>query len=313
MKKITRNFLIAALIIFITVLLVFIFFIRTIYKSFNQEGNNFPPLISSFLNKINKKEQPAIIPRREETLKVLEGWTIRDISSHIEEFGFWSKDDFFKVVGLPLVDYRANKKLTEPYDFSSEFSFLKDKPLHRGLEGYLFPDTYRVYASSSVEEITRKMLDNFDNKLTENMRVDITSQGRTIYEVITLASLIEKEAPINYQTGDNKDAKIIAGVFLNRLRIGQGLQSDATLSYIYSDNKPAHSGAELEVDSLYNTYKYRDLPPGPICNPGILAIEAAIYPTKTDYNYFLTPKGDSTVIYARTYDEHLKNKYKYLK
>ncbi|MFZ4632276.1 MAG: endolytic transglycosylase MltG [Patescibacteria group bacterium] len=313
MNKIAKYFLISASIVLITGLIIVAFFIKTIYRSFTSEGNNFPPLITSFLERIKPKEKKVIVLRAEETLKVLEGWTTRDIGNHLEEFSLWSKEDFFSLIGAPLVDYRKNKKLTEPKDFSSEFSFLKDKPHYRGLEGYLFPDTYRVYASSSVEEITRKMLANLDDKLTPKMRADINAQGKTIYEIITLASLVEKEAPIDYQTNDNHDAKIIAGIFLNRLAIGQGLQSDATLSYIYGDNKPAHSGTELEIDSLYNSYKYRGLPPGPICNPGILAIEAAIYPLATDYNYFLTPKGKSTVIYAKTYEEHLKNKYQYLK
>jgi len=313
MKKLTRYFLIVASIFLFTGLIIMIFFIRTVYKTFTNEENNFPPVITSFLDKVHLREKPVIIPKKEETLTVFEGWTSRDIANRLEEFGFWSKDDFFSVVGSPLVDYRNNKKLNSPKDFYGEFSFLEDKPIYKGLEGYLFPDTYRIYASSTVEEITRKILANFDNKLTKKMRADISAQGRTIYDVITLASLVEKEAPIDYQTGDNRDARIIAGIFLNRLRVGQGLQSDATLSYIYGDNKPTHSGSELEVNSLYNTYKYKGLPPGPICNPGILAIEAAIYPIQTDYNYFLTPKGKSQVIYAKTYDEHLKNKYKYLK
>lgn len=313
MKKIAKYVLIGASIFLITGLIIVAFFIKTIYKSFTAEGNNFPPLITIFLERIKPKEKKVIIPRAEETLKVLEGWTTRDIAQYFESKAKWQREEFLEITGFPLVDYRNNKKMPEPKDFSAEFSFLKDKPVYRGLEGYLFPDTYRIYASSSVSEVIEKMLANFDNKLTPKMRADINSQGKTIYEIITLASLIEKEAPIDYQTKDNYDAKIIAGIFLNRLAIGQGLQSDATLSYIYGDNKPAHSGAELEVDSPYNTYKYRGLPPGPICNPGILAIKAAIYPTKNDYNYFLTPKGKNTVIYARTYEEHLKNKYKYLK
>jgi UPF0755 protein len=164
-----------------------------------------------------------------------------------------------------------------------------------------------------VTEVIDKMLSNFDNKLTPKMRTDIAAQGKSIYEVITLASIVEKEAPIDYQTSDDHDARIIAGIFLNRLHSGQALQSDATISYIYGDNQPAHSGAELNVDSPYNTYKYKGLPPGPICNPGILAIEAAIYPITTDYYYFLTPKGKSEVVYAKTYAEHLQNKNKYLK
>ena len=91
------------------------------------------------------------------------------------------------------------------------------------------------------------------------------------------------------------------------------LQSDATLSYIFEDKKAAHAGPELEVDSLYNSYKYTGLPPGPICNPGMVAIEAAIYPAKTDYYYFLTPLKGGAVYYGKTYPEHLLNKNRYLK
>ena len=97
------------------------------------------------------------------------------------------------------------------------------------------------------------------------------------------------------------------------MKIGQALQSDATLSYLLDDNNPAHSGQDLKIDSPYNSYKYPGLPPTPICNPGIKAIEAAIYPIETDYNYFLTTLDGSAIYYARTYAEHLQNKYKYLK
>jgi len=313
MKKIIKYFLLSALVLMVTFIVVAIVFIKTIYRSIKDNGNQFPPFITSLIEKINKPKPVEIIPAAEKTIKVLEGWTLRDIASRLEDNNLSSKEDFFAVAGEPQTDYRRAIDGEPPFDFSKEFNFLDDKPKYYGLEGYLFPDTYRVYASSTPADVIRKMLANFDKKLTPQMRADIKAQGKTIYEIITLASLIEKEAPIDYYSGDNKDAKLIAGVFLNRLRIGQGLQADATLSYIFNDNKPAHSGAELEVDSPYNTYKYRGLPPGPICNPGILAIEAAIYPAQTDYNYFLTPKGKREVIYARTYEEHLNNKYKYLK
>ena len=290
------------------------FYIRPVYHAFLAQENNFSNIFVQIIDKFSKDEPtPIIIPKPEETIRILEGWTISDIGEYLETKGLYKNEDFFNITGFPKIDYRNN--LTKPAlnDFSTQFSFLTDKPIYYGLEGYLFPDTYRIYASSTITEVIEKMLTNFDKKLTAQMRTDIKEQGKTIYEIITLASIIEKEAPIDYQTSDDRDARIISGIFLNRLRIGQGLQSDATLSYIYGDNKPAHSGEELEINSPYNTYKYRGLPPGPICNPGILAIKAAIYPIETEYNYFLTPKGKDTVVYARTYEEHLQNKYKYLK
>ena len=313
MKKFIKYFLLSALVLLITLLVIAIFFVKTIYKSLTNPDRQLPPFVAALIARLDKPEPVVIVPAAEKTLKVLEGWTLRDVATALEKDDLVSREAFFAVAGEPQTDYRRAAAEIEPFDFSTEFSFLTDKPKHYGLEGYLFPDTYRVFASTTPENIIRRLLANFDAKLTPDMRAAISAQGRTIYEVITLASLIEKEAPIDYQGGNNTDAKLIAGVFMNRLAIGQGLQADATLSYIFNDNKPAHSGAELEVDSPYNTYKYRGLPPGPICNPGILAIEAAIYPTKTDYYYFLTPKGKREVIYARTYEEHLNNKYKYLR
>lgn len=289
-------------------------YLRSVYHQLTADNEkDFPFLVVNFIYIFkDRPAAPVIVPRPEETVKILEGWTTRDIGQYFESQGKWQSEEFLEVAGFPMVDYRRDKDVPELKDWSEEFSFLADKPKYYGLEGYLFPDTYRIYASSTVLDVIEKMLGNFDDKLTDKMRADIKKQGKTIYDIVTMASIIEKEAPINYATGDNKEARIISGIFWNRLEIGQGLQSDATLSYIFGDNRPAHSGAELEVESPYNTYKYRGLPPGPVCNPGILAIEAAIYPSATDYYYFLT-SPDNQVYYARTYDGHLQNKYKYLK
>lgn len=313
MKKIVKKIFLLAVIFLVVILIAVFLFAKSVYRAIKDRGGDFPPFINSLIDKMRPEEAIKIIPAEEKNLKILEGWTLRDIASAFEKQSLSSSEEFYAVSGEPQTDYRRATQDTWPQDFSEEFSFLTDKPKHYGLEGYLFPDTYRVFASSTPVDVIRRLLTNFDKKLTSQMRADIAAQGRTIYEVITLASLIEKEAPINYRTGDNQDAKLVAGVFMNRLAIGQGLQADATLSYIFNDNKPAHSGAELQVDSPYNTYKYRGLPPGPICNPGILAIEAAIYPAKHNYYYFLTPNDKREVIYAKTYEEHLFNKRKYLK
>ena len=120
-----------------------------------------------------------------------------------------------------------------------------------------------------------------------------------------LEKFIEKEVH------KDEDRKIAAGIFYNRLKMGKALQSDATINYITAKKETQPSLKDLEIDSPYNTYKYKGLPPGPICNPSIAAIEAAIYPTKTNYLYFLTiPNGET--IFSRTYKEHLAAKQKYL-
>ena len=246
------------------------------------------------------KPTPKIVYKAEETIKILEGWTNQDIADYFSNRGKWTKTEFLEV---------SDSASSTEYYFA-KYNFFDAKKSPDSLEGYLFPDTYRIFASSTISEVVTKMLDNFDHKLTPQMRSDIKKQGKTISEIVTMASIIEKEAPFNGQ--DNSDAKIVSGIFWNRIENGQALQSDATLSYIYKDNRPTHSGEELNNSSPYNTYKFRGLPPGPICNPGLLALEAAIYPANTNFNYFLTAP-DGNIYYAKTYDEHLKNKNKYLK
>jgi len=120
------------------------------------------------------------------------------------------------------------------------------------------------------------------------------------YEILKLASIVEEEAQVQ------KERPIIAGVFINRLNLNMLLQADPTLKYILPDAGYILTTKELEIDSPYNSYKYPGLPPTPICNPGIESIKAVIYPEKTDYLYFVA-KGDGTHLFAKTFDEHLKN------
>jgi UPF0755 protein len=305
-------------ILFVAILIIIVAFwlyARSIYQaiSLNQTGNWSPALIR-LIDRLSG-HQPAVkqpAPKAEETIKVLEGWTTVDIAKYLANFHEWSPAGWLKAAGQPQTDYRQHPELAVQHDWATQFPALQDKPKYYGLEGYLFPDTYRIFASSTETEIVEKMLTNFEAKLTPQMRADIKAQGKTVYEIVTMASLIEKEAPLNYQTGDNRAARIISGIFWRRLKNGQALESDASLSYVLGDKSASHSGAELNVNSPYNTYRHRGLPPGPICNPGSLALAAAIYPLATNYNYFLTPAGTTTVIYAQTYAEHLRNKYHYL-
>ncbi len=254
---------------------------------------------SSLLDRVLKREpKPSpIVYKEEKTIKIVEGWRNGEIIKLLEENSLSSKEDFIQA--------------QKDYDLS-KFSFLADKPKGFDLEGYLYPDTYRVFASTTATEIIDRMLSNLDKKLTPKMREDIKAQGKTIFQILTMASLIEKEAPISYSKGDNHDAKIIAGIFWNRIKSGQALQSCATLAYILGVNKAQYTEADTKIKSPYNTYQNPGLPPGPISNPGILAIEAAIYPIATNYNYFLTPSGSKDIVYASTYAEHLRNKNKYL-
>jgi uncharacterized YceG family protein len=301
-------------ILIIAMHIFFLFSLRPIYRNLIKPNKQyFPAFIEKFIIARDNRQKPSnIVYKSEDTVKVLEGWTIDDINNYLVATGKWSRLDLEKFTGQPKIDYRNLNNSELPFDFSQQFTFLKDKPNYYSLEGFLFPDTYRIYSDASIQDVIYKMLKNFDSKLTAQMRQDIASQGKTIYEIVIMASLIEKEAPIDYKDVENRDAKIVSDIFWGRLKIGQALQSDATLSYLLKDNNPSHSASDLEIDSPYNSYKYKGLPPTPICNPGMRAIEAAIYPIKTDYNYFLT-SDDGKIYYAKTYEEHLQNKYKYLK
>lgn len=309
MRRLIHYLFLLALIILVTILVLGFVFGRNLFNSLAQESALFARLDNVFQKQ--EEVQPVEL-RAEKTVRLIEGWTSRDMAQYFEGQGIWQSEEFLEVAGFPQINYDQEKDLPRPQDFSDDFSFLADKPTNRGLEGYLYPDTYRIYATSSPVELIVKMLQNFDQQLTPEMRADVRKQGKTIYEIVTMASILEKEVPMDYINNDNKDARIIAGIFWGRLKVGQALQSCASLAYILGVNKAQYSLADTQIESPYNTYKYRDLPPGPISNPGILAIEAAIYPLSTNYNYFLTPAGSRDIIYATTYAEHLRNKAKYL-
>jgi len=235
---------------------------------------------------------------QEKSIRIIEGWNNKDISIYFEKNNIILAKDFLALVTAPLEGWKFN--FTKP-------DFLNDAPKTADLEGYLFPDTYRIFEETTAEEIISKMLNNFDKKLTSEMRAEIKRQNKTIYEIMTMASIIEKEVR------STSDMKIVSGIFWHRIKNKQALQSCATLAYVLGVNKTQYSLEDTKIDSLYNTYKYRGLPPGPIANPGLNAISAAIYPEDTNYNYFLSDPATGKTIYSKTLDEHNANKYKYLK
>ena len=146
------------------------------------------------------------------------------------------------------------------------------------------------------------MLDNFDKRVGIERRDRIQTDGRTLHDVIIFASVIEGEVPLNGDRG------IVAGIFKNRLDINMALQSDATIDYIKGKPEIKHTQEDIEIDSPYNTYKYPGLPEGPINNPSLASIDAAIAPTKTDYMYFLNDVATGETVFSRTFDEHVSNK-----
>ena len=222
---------------------------------------------------------------------LLEGW---DRGLIAEELGFNNLSDS---IFLDLSKDNSN--------YVSKFTFLESIPNNQSLEGFIFPDTYYINANTDEDDFIIKTLNNFDNKVNKELREEIDKQDKTIFEVITLASIIEREVP------NDKDKKMIADIFLKRLNIGMALQSDATINFITGKGMAQPTYEDLKIDSLYNSYMYPGLPPGPISNPGLSSVEAVVYPISNDYYFFLTTL-EGEVIYSIDYDEHLRNKAKYL-
>ncbi|MFH1744805.1 MAG: endolytic transglycosylase MltG [bacterium] len=229
------------------------------------------------------------------TIKIIEGWSIADMDKYLSTNNIIQSGDFIQITKNNFKEYQE------------EYEFLSDSPKNAGLEGYIFPDTYKIFKDSTAEDIVEKTLNNFDKKLTKEMKDEIARQNKTIFEIMTMASVIEKEVR------SVEDMKIVSGIFWNRIGINKPLESCATLAYILGVNKPQYSVEDTKIKSPYNTYQNYGLPPGPISNPGLNAIVAAIYPEKTNYYYFLSRPDNGETVFAKTYDEHLNNKARYLK
>ena len=229
--------------------------------------------------------------KSEVSITVIEGWSNRELAAYLERAGVLSQEDFF----------RAVQRKAEWWD---DYAFLADRPSDRDLEGYLYPDTYRLFEGTDAVSIIRKMLDNFGRKFSPKLQAEITRQGKTVHDVLTLASIVEREVP------DGSDRPKVAGIFLKRLEIGMPLQSDATVNYVTGKKAARPSADDLRAESLYNTYTHRGLPPGPINNPSVSAIRAVLYPELSAYLYYLTTP-DGTVIYSQTFEEHVAAKARY--
>ena len=223
-----------------------------------------------------------------EKIVIFEGWDIEDIGEYLESKEVCKKDDFIQL---------ASK------DYSGEFGFLKDKPKDIGLDGFLFPDTYEVSENGNCEEIIITMLSNFEKKLTADLQAQIQEQKKSVFDIITMASMIEKEVrTLN-------DKKIVSGILWKRIGAGMPLQIDATVNYITDKNDPGVLIKDTKIDSPYNTYKYKGLPKGPISNPGMESMVAALNPKDSPYWYYLS---DGTTIFSKTLEEHNSAKAKYL-
>ena len=217
-----------------------------------------------------------------------EGFGVKEIAERLYSLDLADKEDFMEAA-----------ENFAPYPYMT-----KRKNVFYSAEGFLFPDTYTVESDISVEEILKMMTENFDTRLTEEKRARAKELGLSIYELMTLASLVERE--VRYP----EDRPIVAQVFFKRLKINMPLQTDASLQYLMDAPKEDVSIEDTKIDSPYNTYQNFGLPPGPIANPGMDAIDAVLYPADTDYLYFVADREGHNH-YAYTYEEHMDLVYQY--
>ena len=220
-----------------------------------------------------------------------EGFTISQMADRFEEVGLFDREAFLEAA-----------RMKPAYAGVAVLSSLPEDTL---LEGYLFPDTYRVFADSTPETVILRMARRLEERLREmTLLSDMRADEHTIHEILTVASIVQKESPVG-------DMPLIAGVFWNRIESGWLLESDATVNYALGTSKLQPTFADTEVDHPYNTYRYRGLPPGPVGSPGLDAIEATVHPAKHDYYFFLHKPTEETVL-SRTFAEHLAAKRRYL-
>ena len=211
---------------------------------------------------------------------------------------------------VPVDEAELLALMQDAAQWKTEFDFLNDLPAGATLEGYIFPDTYSFPRNKiSARDVVETALRNFEKKVTPQMRADLQAEGRTLYDAVRLASIVEREA------GVEKDRPTIAGVYMNRLNDGMALDADPTIQYGLGNTRdpntwwPQITQADYQgVQSPYNTYLVPGLPPSPIANPALASIEAAIYPEKHPYYFFRTScDNDGTHVFAKTLDEQIAN------
>jgi UPF0755 protein len=240
----------------------------------------------------------------EKTITILPGWDLRDIADYfVTKEIIFDKEELFNLVGEPAVLY---SNISAP-KLSYDFKLFYDKPNNVSYEGYLAPDTYRVFDDATLEDVIRKLANQQNKLFTDKMYADIKSQGRTVHEILTMASILEREV----RTAGEK-AKV-ADLFWRRYENKWALQADSTVHYAVNKKGDLFTTKEdRDSNNLWNTYQYPSLPPGPISAPGLDSIKAAIYPEANNYWYFLTSL-DGEVKYGVDLDEHNRNVQKYLR
>ncbi|MBI5728746.1 MAG: endolytic transglycosylase MltG [Candidatus Magasanikbacteria bacterium] len=260
--------------------------------------------------KLYRHKYPAYVPlppRAEVTLTIIPGWNLRQVADYLVKVGVVSTtDDIYDVTGRPAVDYSNIK--TRPFNTElMEGYFPGSVQNGASYEGYLAPETYRVFRGARVEEVVDKLMAERKKQITPQILEAIKQSGKTVHEILTMASILEEEAKAL------PDRRLVADILWRRKSKNWALQVDSSVHYAADKTGTVFtSDKERAVDSLWNTYKYPGLPPGPISAPSVESIQAALYPEKNNYWYFLSGT-DGKMHYAKTLEEHNLNRAKYLR
>ncbi|MRN55969.1 endolytic transglycosylase MltG [Paenibacillus monticola] len=242
---------------------------------------------------ITRLNQGDVVKTEMVNFTIPEGFTADQVAAKLATA--WNQD---ATVFLGLLNSGAG--LTE----ADVLGIPQDQKLRHRLEGYLFPETYELAKDSTPQEIVEAMLEQLTKKLDTipDWRQKLKERGISLHKLLTVASLVEREVVVD------SERPLVAGIIYNRLDEGQKLEIDATVQYLLEKQKARLYNKDLKVDSPYNTYKYAGLPPGPISNPGLASIQAALEPKASDYFYYVTKKdGTQGHLFAKTYKEHLAN------
>jgi len=227
---------------------------------------------------------------QEVSVQFIEGWRTEQYAEAAVAAGLtFNVDDFMQATKDPK--------------WNNQFSFLHTRPSGVALEGYLFPDTYNFRMDATPDDVIERLLATFEERVTPEMIALTDGLGMTLHQVMTIASIIEREAAVADERGT------ISSVYHNRLDRGMPLQADPTIQFQLGtpeDWWPELTVADLQRDGVYNTYLNPSLPPGPICNPSLASIEAALQPEQTPYIFFVAT-GDGTHAFAETLEEHERN------
>ena len=256
---------------------------------------------NEIVNAITTDKSTAKTENKDLKVTIPEGYRIGQIADAVDKAGLNGGREAF-LSALENFDYSG-------YDFLKDLP--KTGPKAEYLEGFLFPDTYNFKSDDPPEYLIQAMLDNFDQKFTPEMRQQAAAEGMSVRDVVTLASIVEREAAIS------DERPIIASLYLNRLNIGMALQSDPTVQYPLGkegDWWPQIGGSDIaKSDSPYNTYENVGLPPGPIANPGLDSIVAVLNPANTDYIYMVAKGDTGEHAFTDNYEEHQRNIAEYQK